>query len=124
MQIQEAAANATRNMAVIAASMPTVQEAGQGMLMLCGTLPEQSYQVPFLGQEWKDGKIHPIRRMDRVEWGFTIWVCLTFEMIPVMLAIQAWVSYGIVAGLAAALLPLAVLLWEIKVIYDRETKGK
>jgi hypothetical protein len=78
----------------------------------------------FLSLERQDGKVRPVRRMDWTEWALTIMVCLTFEIIPVMLAVDTWTSYGAFFGICAICFPLAVLCWLVKVIWDRETKGE
>ena len=78
----------------------------------------------LLVRETKDGKVRPPRRMDWTEWCLTIMACLGFEIIPVMLAVQTWLSYGAFFGLCASCFPLAVLCWEIKGIVWREAKGE
>ena|ERR1700726_2724795 len=130
MTTEEAVANAVQNMADIEAAKPTMQEAGQGLMILGSALKSsgeqepQPYKIPVLGHQWKDGKVHPVRRMDWTEWALTIMACLGFEIIPVMLTISTWQAYGPFFGLCAACFPLAVLCWEIKVIRDREVKGE
>lgn len=78
----------------------------------------------LLAQEAKDGKLRPPRRMDWTEWTLSIMACMAFLIVPVMLTIQTWESYGMFFGLCAACFPLAVLCWEIKVIVNRERKGE
>jgi hypothetical protein len=124
MQMREAADNACRNMAMIEAAKPTMREAGQGLMAMAEALPEQPYQALFLGQEWNGGKVRPVRRMDRVEWTFSILVCAMVEALPVALTAQAWISYGMLAGLAVSIVPLLLLMWLSKVVWDRETKGE
>jgi len=70
--------------------------------------PYQHDQIPIHGQQWRDGKIHPPRKMDAVDWFFCIVLFCAIEALPIGGIIGFWLQGNIIGVVVCLVIPIVV----------------